>query len=109
MPNERSYKSDVNRTDFRIAPTKGVGTFQPTETTPVVSNVDAWKCLNVAPVLITNFRGGQEGQPIKILGDGQTSVDHGTFIFTNTGADKLLDTGLVYTFTLFDGIWYENE
>jgi hypothetical protein len=63
---------------------------------------------NSAPTLVTNFTHGQEGQEIKILGDGQTTLDFGASIKTNTGVDKLLLVNKVYTFTLFNNVWIEN-
>lgn len=77
------------------------------DTTPSVLNVTLFRANNSAPLTITNFDDGQEGQTIKILGDGQTTIQHGTRIFTKTVADELLATNLVYHFTKFGANWYE--
>lgn len=60
-----------------------------------------------SPITITNFRDGQEGQTIFVVGDGNSTVQHGTNIFTNSGANKLLVSGSVYIFTLVNGEWRE--
>lgn len=78
-------------------------------TTPKVSNVNRFVCNNAGATTVTQFVGGAEGQTIKILGDGNTTITNGTNIFTNTGANKLLLDNVVYTFTLFNTIWYEDE
>lgn len=82
--------------------------FVPSDTTPTVRNITRFRANNTGAVTVTNFDDGQDGQEIKILGDGFTTVDHGTTIFTNTGADKLLAANKVYTFTKFGTNWYEN-
>lgn len=96
------------QTSNLILPTQFVGSFSKLDTTPSVKNVRCWICQNVAPVSIVNFDDGQEGQTIKVLGDGQTSVDPAAgFIVTATGAVALM-AAKVYTFTMFNGIWYED-
>ena len=79
-----------------------------TNTTPDVSNLEVFKCTNIAPVTVTDFLHGQDGQPIRILGDGFTTLQHGTKIFTNTLANKLLLANMFYQFMNIDGIWYEQ-
>jgi hypothetical protein len=61
-------------------------------------------------VSITNFLGGINGQDLKILGDGTTTLVHGTYIKTNTGANKLLAANKIYRLTYLDSakIWYED-
>lgn len=81
----------------------------PASTTVSVLNISALNFANTSPVTVTNLLNGQEGQVIKILGDGNTTLDHGTNILTNTGADKLLAANKVYTFTLFGTTWVEDE
>lgn len=81
----------------------------PASTTVSVLNISALNFANTSPVTVTNLLNGQEGQVIKILGDGNTTLDHGANILTNTGADKLLAANKVYTFTLFGTTWVEDE
>lgn len=61
-------------------------------------------------VTITNFSGGANGNVIKILGDGTTTVSNNANIKTNTGANKLLAANKIYTFTYFDStkLWVED-
>ena len=64
--------------------------------------------LNTAPITITNFVGGQDGQEIRILGDGFTSIANNSTIHTSTGATELLVTNAYYSFLLYKNIWYEH-
>lgn len=96
------------RTTFLVLPTKFVGTFAAGETTPSVLNVEKFKSANVAPVSITNFLFGQNGQELMILGDGFITIVDGANIKTNTGANKLLLADTTYKFTLYDNVWYEQ-
>jgi hypothetical protein len=77
--------------------------------TPSVKNLRIFKGSNTGPVTVTQFKDGQEGQIIKILGDGQMTITNGANIKTNTGANKLLAANKVYTFTRISNVWYENE
>lgn len=77
-------------------------------TTISVLNVTRVSLSSTAPVTLTDFTNGQIGQEIKVRGDGQTTAQNGTRIFTNTGANKLLAANRVYTFTLFGTTWVEN-
>jgi hypothetical protein len=81
-------------------------------TTPNVLNRELFKLENTAPLTITDFKNGADGQRIHILGDGQTTIQDGTLIFTNTGANKLLAVDTVYSFTFYrDGLshkWIED-
>lgn len=85
-----------------------VGQFVNADTTPSVMDCGAWIC-GTSVVTITNFDDGQEGQVIKIVGNANTTITHGTNIFTNTGANKALADNIVYTFMMIDSIWYEDE
>ncbi len=76
--------------------------------TPEVSNLRCYVGKNVAPVTVTNFLKGQEGQPIAILGDGNMTIKHGTNIYNNTGADKLLAANKIYRYTKINSKWYED-
>lgn len=82
--------------------------------TPSVLNVNHWKTKATAPITITDFDKGQNGQTIFVKGDGFTTVSHNANIKTNVEMAKLLTAGRVYQFTaIFDdvlnkNIWYEN-
>lgn len=78
-------------------------------TTPDVTNRLLVKGSGVV-VSVTNFLGGRDSQALRIIGDGTTTIVHGTYIKTNTAANKLLALNKVYTFSYFaaDNIWYEN-
>lgn len=82
-------------------------------TTPNVLNKVIFELTNSAPITVTDFLNGAPGQRIYLLGDGNTTIENGTLIFTNTGADKLLDNNKIYTFTFFSsGLthkWVEDE
>jgi hypothetical protein len=80
-----------------------------TSATPKVSNVTRFVCEHAGATTVTNFVGGAEGQTIKLLGHGNTTIEHNSLIKTNTGANKTLSADIVYTFTMFNGVWYENE
>jgi len=61
---------------------------------------------------VTNFDNGAQGQTIQLLdptANGYiTLVDNAT-IYTNTGANKVLASGKIYTFRLYGTIWREVE
>lgn len=78
-------------------------------TTFNVANLIAVIAVNTAPTNVTDFLRGASGQTIRILGDGQSTVVHSALIKTNTGANKLLASNKVYTFTRFNNVWYEAE
>lgn len=82
--------------------------FKNGEATPSVINTTRAKCGSTV-VTITNFKLGSDNQELKILGNDNTTIKNNANIQTNTGADKVLVTGIVYTFTRFSGKWYENE
>lgn len=67
--------------------------------TPNVENRRFFEAFNTGAITVTDFINGQPGQRIYIVGDGFMTVEHGTFIFTNTGADKLLLDNIMYKFT----------
>lgn len=73
-----------------------------------VSNMNLLVFENVAPITVSELQGGLDGMEIRILGDGQTSIDNNATIKTSTGALKLLSL-LIYSFTHYKGIWYENN
>lgn len=75
--------------------------------TPSVKNLNVFKCVNTGPVTITNFREGQPAQQIWVLGDGLTTIQHGTRIIASSGADKLLEDEILYVFVFIDNVWHE--
>jgi len=78
------------------------------DVTPAVPNMQVLVFVNVSPVTVTNFDGGASGQTIRCLGDGNTTIQHGTSIKTNTAANKLLAANKMYVFTYYAGVWYED-
>lgn len=93
---------------FLVLPRESVDTFKVTATPSVKSLKRFISCGSV--ITITNFVGGADGQEIKILGDGNTTIANNANISTNTGANKLLALNKVYTFTYFQSknIWAED-
>ena len=79
-----------------------------TFTTPDVSNVSVYES-HQASTTVTNFLNGAEGQTIRILGNGNTTISHNANIKTNTGANKVLAADKMYVFTLINGVWYEDN
>lgn len=78
-------------------------------TLPEVNNITRLIFKNTSPITVTLFNKGSEGQAVKVLGDGQTTIFHGAGIKTNTAANKLLAVDKVYTFTMLEGVWYESD
>lgn len=86
---------------------KFVGVLTPTSVTPDVQNNEHWKANNTAPVTITNFLHGQDGQQLLIEGDGQTTLQHGTHIFLAGAADLLLVVNTIYHLLYRAGRWIQ--
>ena len=61
-------------------------------------------------VTVSNFVGGADGQLLRVIGDGTTTVANNSKIKTNTAANKLLAVNKVYTFSYYlpDNLWIEN-
>ena len=78
-------------------------------TMPSVENLTRLVFKNTSPVSVSLFANGIEGQEVKVLGDGNTTILNGAGIKTNTGADKLLAAEMIYSFTLLEGVWYESN
>jgi hypothetical protein len=78
------------------------------DTTPSVLNLTRLRFINAIPVTVTNFVGGQEGQYIIVVGDGQTTLQNSPNIFTTSGANLLLSNGRVYAFVRTAGVWREQ-
>jgi hypothetical protein len=93
-----------------VLPNQFIGKLQ--TATPNVQNT-LFFYSHTSGTIVTHFLNGQDGQSIKILGNGHTTIKHFASapdnIHTNTGANKLLASGLVYTFTFFGTKWYEDE
>jgi hypothetical protein len=77
-------------------------------TTISVLNVTRVWLKNTGAVTVTNLTNGQEGQEVKFLGDGFTTIANNSTVKTSTGANKLLAVNKVYTFTRFNSVWVEN-
>lgn len=58
---------------------------------------------------ITNFLNGTAQQQISMIGNVNVTIANNATIKTNTGANKTLVATKVYTFTFYNGIWYEAE
>ena len=76
-------------------------------TTPSVKNCENWITQNTGAVTVTNFTEGQDGQRLHIVGDGQTTLKHGTKMFMQGGADLLLATNKAYMLLRINGFWYQ--
>lgn len=58
---------------------------------------------------VTELRGGVNYQQVKLKGDGTSTLIYDVSkIVTNTGADKLLVAGKIYTLTNYNGVWVES-
>lgn len=78
-------------------------------TTPSVENMIFISTASYAtPTTITNFLKGTGQQTIKILGNTNVTIANNSTVKTNTGADKVLAANKIYTFTLYNSVWYEN-
>lgn len=75
-------------------------------TTPDVLNRQYFLS-HASATTVTNFLNGQDGQHLYILGNGNTTLTHGTNIFTTTGANKVLAANLMYHLVCHDSKWYE--
>ena len=75
-------------------------------TTPNVLNREYWLS-HASAITVTDFLKGQEGQHLFILGNGNTTLTHGTNIFTSTGANKVLAANKMYHLVYHLAKWYE--
>lgn len=78
------------------------------DTSPTVLNLERIKFQNTSGVTVTNFDNGQEGQYIIVVGDGQTTLQHGTNIFNTSGANITLTNNRVYAYVRVQGVWREQ-
>lgn len=105
VPNPIEFEAPVRFLELIETPLE---TIPAAEATPSVLNNTKIVLSSIAPVNITNFVDGQEGQTIFVVGDGNSTLVHGTSIFTNSENDKLLNNGSVYIFTRVNGEWRET-
>lgn len=99
----------LSTVSFAELPERKIDTAALASITPDVLNKERIKFLNVAPVTVTDFLNGQEGQAITLYGDGQTTIANNSTVKTNTGANKLLATLKTYSFTRFSSVWVEQD
>lgn len=94
---------------FKNIPRASPTQFKSGEATPNIQG-NTVAITSGAADIITNLIGGSDGQSLRILGDGSTTIKNNSRIVTNTSADKVLVLNRIYTFTYFDTIktWFEN-
>lgn len=85
---------------------KFISQFPDALATPKVDNCEIWKSPS-APLAITDFLNGADGQDLFILGNGNLTITHGTQIKTSTGANKVLAANKIYHYKRIDHVWYE--
>ncbi|PIQ16432.1 MAG: hypothetical protein COW67_03020 [Flavobacteriales bacterium CG18_big_fil_WC_8_21_14_2_50_32_9] len=102
--NEQIFEAPIT---FLTLPKRFVGKLAKSDTTPKVRNVEHWVTKNTVPVTVTDFLDGQEGQSLKIVGDGMTTLQHTPNIFTKGGANLLLAANTLYILEFIQGKWYQ--
>lgn len=94
---------------------------QPKTTILDGTNIEYIRFDNTSAQDVTGIKGGQDGQTVTVLGDGNTTIKHNVAvakpaekIMTNSAADKLLAANKVYRFSRYadsptskDGKWIE--
>lgn len=93
---------------FLQVPSTPIGKSNPSATSISALNTTRLKLYSTVATTLTDFPGGSEGQPLVVLGDGFTTITHGTKIFTNTGGNKLMVANRIYVFYSFFNLWYEH-
>lgn len=93
------------------------------QTTQDVKNIEIIRLQNTVAKNLNAFKNGSEGNTVRLLGDGFTTVVNNAAgltgpdepLITNTGANKLLAAQKVYRFTRYlnvgsttRGTWYED-
>jgi hypothetical protein len=63
---------------------------------------------DVAPTYLSNFSGATDGQTIRLLGNANVTVIHGSGIVTHTRENMVLTADTIYAFTRYAGKWYMN-
>ncbi len=97
----------LGRTYFTVLSDKTIQTSKGIAV-PNVSGLNMLVFNSTTPQNVTNFMGGADGQNLKVIGDGQTTVKNNTTIKTNVFGDKLL-LAVCYEFIYYNGIWYEQD
>lgn len=82
-------------------------TFRAGDTTPSVKGIRVAYCDPTTVVTLTNFKGGVNCQRLYLKGHPNTTIQNGTYIRTNTGADKVLVADKIYMFLNIDDVWFE--
>jgi hypothetical protein len=95
------------QTRFVVEPTIFVAVLPLNDATPSVLSLSRFKG-NGTVNTITNFKHGQDGQSIKIRGDGTTTIANNSNIKTATGSNTLLELDKVYEFTYYNNKWTEQ-
>lgn len=111
MINNNDFNIFNNRSTFNILPDVNIGKLIPGFLLlQDVKNLNLLVCTHVrsGSNTISNFIGGTDGQNLRILGDGATTVLFSANIKTNTGADKLLASNMIYRFTYYNLVWIED-
>lgn len=98
------FESEVRH---KVLPVVFVDKLEPGNVTPSVQNVTVFRAGGTL-VTITNFTQGQEGQQIRILGDGLTTIAHNANIKNAALANLLLVSGTIYSYILIGNVWYQN-
>lgn len=98
------FESEVRH---KVLPVVFVDKLEPSSATPSVQNVTVFRA-GGALVTVTNFVQGQEGQQIRILGDGLTTIAHNANIKNASLANLLLLTNTIYSYILIGNVWYQN-
>lgn len=82
--------------------------FADLDTTPSVADGNNFNAINTVATTITNFDNGKNGQEITIIPTtANTTIANNANITTNTGANKLLTSGLAYKFIRTATRWVE--
>jgi hypothetical protein len=58
--------------------------------------------------VVRDFTGGVNGQTIRLLGSSKVTIAPSRAVVTATGKRVKLRTGRTYTFTRYDGVWYQS-
>ena len=77
------------------------------ETTPSVKDLIRFTTQNTSPLTVTNLLDGADGQEIIIVGDGNTTLQHGTHIFNDSGANLLLAVNKAYSYLRINDKWIQ--
>lgn len=57
---------------------------------------------------VTDFSNGCVGQVLTVIGNTNVTIADGGTVKTSTGANKVLAANVVYRFTSYNGVWYED-